>query len=72
MISPLTSACSQLLCTETAALTLMSTDVDRIALTLDKVHEIWASTLETIIAIYLLERQFGWARVAPLILALGE
>jgi ATP-binding cassette subfamily C (CFTR/MRP) protein 1 len=54
----------------TAALTLMSTDVDRIALTLEKIHEIWASTIETVVAVYLLERQFGLACVAPVTLAL--
>ena len=55
---------------DTAALTLMSTDVDRIALTLEKNHEIWASTIETAVAVYLLEREFGWTCVAPVVLAL--
>ena len=53
-----------------AALTLMSTDIDRIARSMEKAHEIWASSVETCIAMYLLERQLGWACVAPLVIAL--
>ena len=51
-----------------AALTLMSADVDRIALTVEKIYEVWAGTIEVGIAVYLLERQIGWACIAPLIL----
>ena len=54
-----------------AAITLMSTDIDRIARSMSKAHEIWASSIETCIAIYLLERQIGWACVAPLVIALA-
>ncbi|OBT61047.1 hypothetical protein VE03_09160 [Pseudogymnoascus sp. 23342-1-I1] len=46
-----------------AALTLMSTDVDRIASSLQTVHEIWANVIELSIAIYLLQRQVGVASV---------
>ncbi|KFY97582.1 hypothetical protein V500_01998 [Pseudogymnoascus sp. VKM F-4518 (FW-2643)] len=46
-----------------AALTLMSTDVDRIAGSLQTVHEIWANVIELSIAIYLLQRQVGVASV---------
>ncbi|KFY61345.1 hypothetical protein V497_03025 [Pseudogymnoascus sp. VKM F-4516 (FW-969)] len=46
-----------------AALTLMSTDVDRIASSLQTVHEIWANVIELSIAIYLLQRQVGVATV---------
>ncbi|KAH8882337.1 P-loop containing nucleoside triphosphate hydrolase protein [Thozetella sp. PMI_491] len=53
-----------------ASITLMSTDVDRIALTVDKVFELWAGTIEVILAVYLLERQIGWACAAPLVLSL--
>ena len=55
-----------------AALTLMSADVDRIALTVEKLYEIWAGTIEIAVAIWLLERQIGWACIAPLILAVGK
>jgi len=47
----------------------MSADVDRIALTAEKAYQIWAGTIEVAIAIYLLQRQIGWACIAPLILA---
>ncbi|THC99810.1 hypothetical protein EYZ11_000740 [Aspergillus tanneri] len=53
-----------------AALTLASSDVDRIGLTVESGHEIWASSIETILALVLLERQLGWASIAPVLLAL--
>ncbi|OBT87528.1 hypothetical protein VE02_03750 [Pseudogymnoascus sp. 03VT05] len=46
-----------------AALTLMSTDVDRIASSLQTIHENWANVIELSIAIYLLQRQVGVATV---------
>ena len=51
-----------------AALTLMSTDVDRIASSLQTVHEIWANFFELGIALYLLERQVGVATVVSVAL----
>jgi hypothetical protein len=53
-----------------AALTLASSDVDRIGLTVESGHEIWASSIETILALVLLQRQLGWASIAPVLLAL--
>jgi ATP-binding cassette subfamily C (CFTR/MRP) protein 1 len=53
-----------------AAITLASSDVDRIGLSLESAHEIWASSVESIIAVVLLERQLGWACIAPVFLAL--
>ena len=55
-----------------AALTLMSSDVDRIALTTVTAYEIWAGILETAIALYLLERQIGWACIAPVLLGISK
>lgn len=52
-----------------AALALMSADVDRIALTVEKVYEIGACAVEAALAIWLLERQIGWACIAPIVLA---
>ncbi|MCJ1308488.1 hypothetical protein MMC25_002141 [Agyrium rufum] len=52
------------------AVTLMSTDTDRISKGMERVHEIWASSVETCIAIYLLKRQIGLASIAPLLIAL--
>ncbi|GIC86176.1 uncharacterized protein Aud_002541 [Aspergillus udagawae] len=55
-----------------AALTLASSDVDRIGLTVESGHEIWASSIETILALVLLQRQLGWASIAPVLLALPQ
>jgi ATP-binding cassette subfamily C (CFTR/MRP) protein 1 len=51
---------------ELAALTLMSTDLDRLTSTLQSVNEIWARTIEIAIGIWLLERKLGWICVAPI------
>ncbi|CAI7584736.1 unnamed protein product [Penicillium manginii] len=48
-----------------AAITLMSTDIERIAGGVTQVHETWASVVELAIAIWLLERQLGVAVVIP-------
>ena len=55
-----------------AALTLMSTDVDRIASSLENIHEIWANSCEMGIALFLLVRQVGIATVVTVVLALGK
>ncbi|CAK7221037.1 hypothetical protein SBRCBS47491_004390 [Sporothrix bragantina] len=52
-----------------AALSLMSADVDRIALTVEKVYEMAACTIEAALAVWLLELQIGWACIAPVVLA---
>lgn len=57
---------------ESAASSLMSTDVERIAQTLKMVHTVWAAPLELVIAVYLLERQLGVACVMAMILAIGK
>ncbi|KAH8653666.1 hypothetical protein BX600DRAFT_84245 [Xylariales sp. PMI_506] len=56
---------------KSASLTLMSADVERIALTCEKIFDIWAGAIETIVAVYLLERQIGWACIAPLLISLA-
>lgn len=50
---------------ESAALTLMSKDLDRIASTVEGVFQIWAPVMEVGLGIWLLERQLGWVCVAP-------
>jgi ATP-binding cassette subfamily C (CFTR/MRP) protein 1 len=55
---------------ESAALTLMSTDIDRLATSLDSLNEIWARMIEMSIGIWLLERQLGWVCVAPIVIVL--
>lgn len=56
----------------TAALTLMSADIERIDMGWRTAHEIWANLVEIAIAIYLLERQLGIACVIPVGTALGK
>ncbi|KAL7904095.1 ABC transporter [Trichoderma velutinum] len=55
---------------DSAAVTLMGTDVERIYESLMQVHEIWASTIEIIIAVWLLMRQVSYAAIAPLAICL--
>ncbi|KAH8723179.1 P-loop containing nucleoside triphosphate hydrolase protein [Phaeosphaeriaceae sp. PMI808] len=52
---------------DSAAMTLMSTDVERITIGLTVMHETWANVLEVAIGIYLLQLQLG----APAYVALG-
>jgi len=52
---------------DSAALTLMSADVERIISGCLSMHEFWANTIEVGLACWLLSRQIGPAFVAPLI-----
>lgn len=58
---------------DSAAMTLMGTDVEQIA---DNLHliitDLWANLLQIAIAIWLLERQLGAVCIAPVILTVGE
>ena len=56
---------------ESSALTLMSTDVERIAETWSFVNELWANLIQALIAVWLLERQLGIACIAPVLISLG-
>ena len=56
----------------TAAITLMSTDVERITNGTTHIHETWANIVEVAIAIWLLERQLGVACVVPVVFGAGE
>lgn len=56
----------------TAALTLMSADIERIDMGWRTAHEIWANPVEIAIAIYLLERQLGIACLIPVGTAIGK
>ena len=55
-----------------AALTLMSADIERITNGWQTMHEIWANTIEIGIAIYLLQRQLGAACAIPVAVAVGK
>lgn len=47
-----------------AAISLMSTDIERISMALPTLHEFWASVIEIAIGLWLLERQVSYAAVA--------
>lgn len=51
---------------ESASITLMSTDTDRVSLAIYNLNEVWARAIEVGIAIFLLARQLGWVAVIPL------
>ena len=57
---------------DSAAITLMGTDVERIVQSLRLTHELWASILEVSIATWLLARQLGVASVVPVIICICE
>lgn len=52
-----------------AAVTLMSTDVDRIVTGLREIHELWANLIQIAIATYLLEIELSYACIAPMVVA---
>ncbi|PVH82350.1 ATPase-like protein [Cadophora sp. DSE1049] len=55
---------------DSAAVTLMSTDVERIRVGFLNLHEFWGNSVEVALASWLLERQLGAAVAAPLIVVL--
>ncbi|PWY69102.1 multidrug resistance protein MDR [Aspergillus heteromorphus CBS 117.55] len=54
---------------DSAALTLMSNDIDNIASGVQNLHEVWASLVEVAIALYLLQREVSWAAAIPAVLS---
>jgi ATP-binding cassette subfamily C (CFTR/MRP) protein 1 len=55
-----------------AAVTLMSTDVERIANGMRMLHEFWSNTIEVCIASYLLQRELGLACLAPIAVVISK
>lgn len=55
-----------------AAITLMSTDVERITQGLRVFHEAWANLAEVGLAVWLLERELHVASIAPMVVATGR
>lgn len=53
-----------------AAVSLMSTDIERITDGMRPLHDFWASVIQIAIALYLLEKQMGVACVVPVILSI--
>lgn len=58
--------------TDSAAITLMGTDVEWIVANLKNLHEAWATIMEVGIAIWLLKREIGVACFIPLVISLGN
>lgn len=56
---------------ESAAVTLMSTDVDQITECLTELNECWARAIEVTLGVSLLAKQLGWVCVMPLVLVIS-
>ena len=54
-----------------AAITLMGTDVERIVTSLRTIHELWASPVEVGVALWFLERNLGISCLVPFFISLG-
>lgn len=55
-----------------AAVTLMSTDIERIMFGLTNLHELWANVVQVGLSTWLLQRELGLASIAPVIVAVGK
>ncbi|KAJ0339266.1 hypothetical protein COL922a_004651 [Colletotrichum nupharicola] len=55
---------------DSAAVTLMGTDVERIVTTFAMFHEIWASVVEVGIAVFLLQQQIQIASIVPVVISI--
>ncbi|KAL7904487.1 ABC transporter [Trichoderma velutinum] len=51
---------------DSAVLTLMSADIEKIRVSFLQIHEFWANTIQVILASWLLQRQLGAAFAAPI------
>jgi hypothetical protein len=56
---------------ESASLTLMTADVERVGSGMRQMHEVWASIVEVGLALWLLEIHLGVATVAAIVVSLG-
>jgi ATP-binding cassette subfamily C (CFTR/MRP) protein 1 len=52
---------------EVTAIATMGTDTERIYLSMELLHDTWASVLDVAIATWLLQRQIGLACLAPIV-----
>jgi ATP-binding cassette subfamily C (CFTR/MRP) protein 1 len=57
---------------KSAAVSLMSTDVDEIAFCLEELNECWSCFIEVVIGVTLLARQLGWVSLMPLFVVMGN
>lgn len=56
---------------DSAALTLMGTDVERIVESLRLINELWVSVLEVAAGVWLLTRQVSYASITPVVICIG-
>lgn len=57
---------------DSAAVTLMSTDIDRIAFAMQSINETWSRLIEVGIGMYLLEVKLGAVCIIPIIIVASE
>lgn len=55
---------------DAAAITLMSTDIERVTAGLEKMHDFWADMLQVGLGCWLLQRKLGSAFLAPIVVVL--
>jgi ATP-binding cassette subfamily C (CFTR/MRP) protein 1 len=55
---------------ELAAVTLMSTDIERLTMSLVRIMELWAQLIEVGLGVWLLWRQLGSISIAPIVITL--
>lgn len=54
-----------------AAVTLMGTDVERLTRSLRILHEIWANVIQVAVVTWLLQRQVGIVCIAPIVVCIS-
>ena len=57
---------------DSAAVIIMSIEIDQIAARIEQADAIWASQIEIGIALYILERQLGLASLVPVVVTIGK
>lgn len=55
-----------------AAITLMTTDIDRISACLVNLNECWAQSIEVVVGITLLSIRIGWVSIIPVIITIRK
>ncbi|KAF3042347.1 hypothetical protein E8E12_004074 [Didymella heteroderae] len=55
---------------DAAAITLMSTDIERVTAGMEKLHDVWSDMLQVGLGCWLLQRRLGSAFLAPVIIVL--
>ncbi|KAJ5498746.1 ABC transporter integral membrane type 1 [Penicillium expansum] len=55
---------------DSAALTLMSTDIERIRMGFRQLHDVWASLIQVALCAWMLDRRLGVVFVAPIVVVL--